>query len=54
MSDESKNESMEASKKPNLKVNYIYRLFYDVLAVIAPFITTPYVSRVLGADNIGI
>ena len=54
MHDESKNGSTEKSKNPNLKINYIYRLFYDVLTVITPFITTPYVSRVLGADNIGI
>lgn len=40
-------------KPVNLKKNYIYRLTYDLLCLIAPFITTPYVSRVLGADRIG-
>lgn len=39
---------------PNLKVNYIYRLFYDILTVIIPFITIPYVARVLGTENMGI
>lgn len=37
----------------NLKKNYIYRLFYEILTMIIPFITTPYVSRVLGPDGIG-
>ena len=50
----SRKKSEAIAKKPNLKTNYIYRLLYDVLTVITPFITTPYVSRVLGADNIGI
>lgn len=34
--------------------NYLYNLIYQVLIMIIPFITTPYVSRVLGANNIGI
>ena len=40
-------------KQPSLKKNYIYRLFYEVLLIIVPFITTPYVSRVLQADGVG-
>lgn len=40
--------------EPSVKRNYIYRLVYEVLAVITPFVTSPYVSRVLGADGIGI
>lgn len=42
------------SSAPNLKVNYVYRLFYDILTVIIPFITTPYIARVLGTANAGI
>ena len=34
--------------------NYIYNSFYQVLILIAPLITTPYVSRVLGVTGIGI
>ena len=34
--------------------NYIYNLVYKILAVFIPIITTPYLSRVLGAENIGI
>ncbi|SFO35095.1 Membrane protein involved in the export of O-antigen and teichoic acid [Pseudobutyrivibrio sp. JW11] len=38
----------------SLKRNYIYNLIYQIVLVIAPLVTTPYVSRVLGASNIGI
>lgn len=34
--------------------NYIYNLIYQILAMIVPLVTTPYLSRVLGADGIGI
>ncbi|MBM7618580.1 O-antigen/teichoic acid export membrane protein [Bacillus tianshenii] len=34
--------------------NYIYNLGYQFLTIIIPFITIPYVTRVLGPDNIGI
>ena len=37
----------------SIKKNYIYNLFYQTLLVIAPLITTPYISRVLGADGVG-
>ena len=40
--------------KKSIKKNYIYNLLYQVLAIIIPIITIPYVSRVLGARNIGI
>ena len=36
-----------------IKKNYIYNVFYQVLLVIIPIITIPYLSRVLGADGIG-
>lgn len=35
-------------------VNYFYNLSYKILILILPFITTPYVSRVLGVTNLGI
>ena len=37
----------------SIKKNYIYNLFYQSLLVLAPLITTPYISRVLGADGVG-
>ncbi|MEE1161366.1 MAG: oligosaccharide flippase family protein, partial [Acutalibacteraceae bacterium] len=33
--------------------NYLYNLIYQILIIIIPIITTPYVSRVLGADGVG-
>lgn len=41
-------------KKDPLKVNIIYSTAYQVLVLIIPLITAPYVSRVLGATNLGI
>lgn len=38
----------------SLKKNYFYNVLYQVLVIILPIITTPYISRVLGATNIGI
>lgn len=40
--------------EPSLKKNFSLSLAYQVLTLITPFITTPYVSRVLGADGVGI
>ena len=34
--------------------NYLYNLSYQILVIIVPLITTPYVSRVLGAKGVGI
>ena len=40
--------------KKSIAKNYIYNLVYQILVMIIPLITTPYLSRVLGAENIGI
>lgn len=40
--------------KPSLKKNVLFNMAYQVLNLLAPFITTPYISRVLGADGVGI
>lgn len=37
----------------NIKKNFVYNAIYQILILILPFITVPYVSRVLGADGIG-
>lgn len=34
--------------------NYLYNLSYQILAVIAPLLTAPYISRVLQPDGVGI
>lgn len=41
-------------KKNSVAKNYIYNLAYQILVLILPLITTPYVSRVLGAEGTGI
>lgn len=41
-------------QKKSVAKNYFYNVAYQVLAIILPIITTPYLSRVLGAENIGI
>ncbi len=33
--------------------NYIYNTLYEVVRLLAPLITTPYISRVLGATGVG-
>lgn len=38
----------------NIVKNYIYNLSYQILILILPVLTTPYISRVLGVENIGI
>ena len=40
--------------KKSITKNYIYNMVYQVLILILPLITTPYLSRVLGAEGIGI
>lgn len=40
--------------KKSITKNYIYNLTYQILIILLPIITTPYLSRVLGAENIGI
>lgn len=40
--------------KKSVSKNYIYNLVYQILLMVIPLITTPYLSRVLGAENLGI
>lgn len=37
-----------------VKKNFVYNLAYQILVVILPLITTPYISRVLGTEGVGI
>lgn len=45
---------MVNAKKTNIKTNYLYQVCYQVLILALPLITSPYVSRVLGAEGLGI
>ena len=39
--------------KQDLKVNYIYKLLYQIFTMFLPLVTIPYLSRVLRPDGIG-
>lgn len=41
-------------KKKSIAKNYIYNLIYQMLIVLLPLITTPYLSRILGSNGIGV
>ena len=43
----------QGEKKQSVTVNYIYNMAYQLIVLILPLITTPYVSRVLGPDGVG-
>lgn len=38
----------------SVKKNFLYQCIYEVLIIILPFVTSPYIARVLGAEGIGI
>lgn len=42
------------NKKENLKLNLIFNVIYQVVAVLSPLLITPKLSRVFGADYIGV
>lgn len=45
---------MDNTKTSKVSINYLLNLVYQVLAICLPIITTPYISRVLGVENIGV
>ena len=44
---------MMCNSQISVKKNFFYNTVFQVLILFVPFITTPYVSRVLGAANVG-
>lgn len=38
----------------SIKKNFMYQTLYEVLIIVMPLITSPYISRVLGAEAIGV
>lgn len=38
----------------SIKKNFIYNLIYQVMMLVSPLVVTPYVSRVLGVDSVGL
>ena len=41
-------------KEKSLKKNFAYNFLYQLLAIVVPLITSPYLARTLGAESIGI
>lgn len=39
--------------KSSVKKNFAYQVIYEILVIILPFVTSPYISRVLGAEKLG-
>ena len=44
---------MAVVKNPSLKKNAIYNMAYQILTILTPLITSPYLSRTLGPEGIG-
>lgn len=44
---------MSVEKKPSVKRNMVLNVIKSIMGILFPIITFPYVSRVLGVDNIG-
>lgn len=40
--------------QPSIRKNYIYNTLYEILAIISPLITAPYISRIFESDGVGI
>ena len=41
-------------KMKKVKINFLYNIVYQLLVLIIPLITAPYLSRVIGASGVGI
>lgn len=41
-------------KKESIKLSFIYNILYQILVLVLPLITTPYLARIIGGSNIGI
>ncbi len=42
------------AKDTSVKKNFFYQMMYEVLVLILPFVTSPYIARVIGAEGLGI
>lgn len=38
----------------SIKQNYFYSVFFQILSFVVPFVTIPYLSRIFGADGLGV
>lgn len=44
----------DVAKPKSIKLNFIYNLVFQILRIVAPLIVTPYVSRILQPEGIGL
>lgn len=42
-----------SNHKSSIKKNFMYQMIYEILILILPFITSPYIARVIGAEGLG-
>lgn len=49
-----KKKSHDYERTPSVRENYTFNLLYQVLTLLTPLLTTPYVARILGADGTGV
>ena len=40
-------------KNKSIKLNYIYNVSYQIVTMLSPLVTAPYLARVLNPDSIG-
>lgn len=40
-------------KKSSIKLNFLYNSLYQVLLIVLPLVTSPYISRTLGSEGVG-
>ena len=52
--EEQVNKEEKPPKQRSLVKNGLFNTFYQILAILTPLITTPYVSRILGSTGIGV
>lgn len=46
--------SQKANKQPSLILNSLYNIFYKLLSIVFPLVTSVYVSRSLGVEKVGV
>lgn len=51
---EAAGQTIGGRQMSSIRNNFLYNAAYQLLLILLPLITTPYISRVLGADRIGV
>ena len=45
--------TIRKDEKPSAKINFVYNSIYQIVVIIIPLVTTPYLSRRLGPNGLG-